>query len=287
MVPKHSRLTSTPVVPSRVYRIAKDYNGQKLLRLGDMEAGAPDMEQDREQDSEQAQLRDLAVELALGAGKLILGMAPSGITAKSTPTDLVSDVDRAAEHYIVSRLRAARPDDSILAEEGSVSQGTSGITWVIDPLDGTINFLYKIPQWCVSIGVESSFHLGVIYDPVKDEMFSDAAPGTPSAKTELADCLIGTGFAYAASTRIAQAKVLTRVLPNVRDIRRVGSCALDLAWVACGRLDGFFEDGTNRWDISAGIAIVEAAGGAVFTKGQMTIAAGNRELLDKLTRLVL
>ncbi|MFN2610344.1 MAG: inositol monophosphatase family protein, partial [Actinomycetota bacterium] len=190
-------------------------------------------------------------------------------------------------YYIVNRVAQERPDDSVIAEEGSRREGSSGVTWVIDPLDGTINFIYGIPQWSVSIGIEGSMRAGVVHDPVKGETFSDISRLGPSQKTDLAEALIGTGFSYSAKMRERQAEVATRVLPRVRDLRRAGSCALDLAWVAAGRLDAFYEHDTHHWDISAGIAIIEACGGAVRTYGALTIAAGNIELLDKLERIVI
>lgn len=232
-------------------------------------------------------LRALAVALALKAGELLLHSAPTGQVAKSSPTDLVTDADRMAEELIVGSLRETRPDDSILSEEGSLHEGSSGIRWVIDPLDGTINFVYGIPQWSVSIGIEGAVRAGVVHDPNRNETFADSDKLRPSAKTDLADSLIGTGFSYSASRRSRQAEVLGRVLPRVRDIRRAGSCALDLAWVAAGRFDGFYEEDTHHWDISAGIALIESAGGEVRTYGDLTIAAGNKTLLAQLESLVL
>lgn len=234
-----------------------------------------------------ARLRALAVDVALAAGDLLLGSAPTGQVAKSSPTDLVTDADREAERFIVGRLREARPDDSIFSEEGSLHEGTSGVRWVIDPLDGTINFVYGIPQWSVSIGIEGGVRAGVVHDPNRKETFTDSDSLRPSKKTDLGDSLIATGFSYSAATRSRQAEVLARVLPRVRDIRRAGSCALDLAWVAAGRFDGFYEEDTHPWDISAGIALIESAGGAVRTQGSLTIAAGNESLLSSLESLVL
>lgn len=232
-------------------------------------------------------LRALAIDVARGAGELLLKSAPTGQAAKSSPTDLVTDADYRAEEYIVGRLRAERPEDSILAEEGSLHQGTSGIRWVIDPLDGTINFIYGIPQWCVSIGLEGAARLGVVHDPNRGETFTDADDLRPSRRTDLAGALVATGFSYSAERRRRQAAVLERILPKVRDVRRAGSCALDLAWVAAGRFDGFYEEDTHHWDISAGIALVESAGGFVHTHGDLTIAAGTEELLGELESLVL
>ncbi|MGH2767475.1 MAG: inositol monophosphatase family protein, partial [Actinomycetota bacterium] len=201
-------------------------------------------------------LRDLAVELARGAGELLLRLPPSGQVSKSSPTDLVTDADRAAERYIVERLRRERPEDSIVAEEGSLHEGTSGVRWVVDPLDGTVNFVYGIPHWCVSVGIEGRARAGVIHDPCRGETFTDADRLRPSQKTSLSTAMVGTGFSYSSGTRARQAEVLERVLPRVRDIRRMGSMALDLAWVACGRLDAFYEDDSNDWDISAGTALI-------------------------------
>ena len=234
-----------------------------------------------------ATLRALAVDIARGAGTLLAKARPTGQRSKSSPTDIVTDADRAAEELIVRRLRAERPDDSLLAEEGSLHAGTSGNTWVIDPLDGTVNFIYGIPHWSVSIGLEGAVRLGVVHDPSRAETFTDQDPLVPSSQTELAHALIATGFSYSAETRARQGRLLARVLPKVRDIRRAGSLALDLAWVACGRLDGHYEHDTHPWDISAGIAMIEAAGGAVRMTGSLTIAAGNQTLLRRLEDLVL
>lgn len=232
-------------------------------------------------------LRALAVDLAEGAGEVLLRAGAGGQSAKSSPTDLVTDADRAAERYIFQRLRRERPEDSVLSEEGSLHEGSSGIRWVIDPLDGTINFVYGFPQWCVSIGVEGAARVGVVHDPKRGETFTDADDLRPSERTTLDDALVGTGFSYSREMRARQAEVVRRILPRVRDIRRAGSCALDLAWVACGRLDAFYEDDTHHWDISAGIALIESAGAFVRTQGALTIAAGTEALLEQLEALVL
>ena len=231
-------------------------------------------------------LRDLARALAEEAGTLILHSRATGLARKSSPTDVVTDADRAAEELIVSRLRSERPDDGILAEEGSAAAGTSGVRWVIDPLDGTINFIYGIPHWAVSIGVDGAARLGVIYDPNRGEVFADGEDRQPSSQTELAQSLVATGYSYNAEVRARQGRMTATVVPRVRDLRRAGSLALDLAWVACGRLDALYEEDVKPWDISAGIAILEAAGGAARTIGTMVIAAGNQTLLDRLTDLV-
>ena len=227
------------------------------------------------------------MDLAREAGTLLARARPTGQRSKSSPTDIVTDADRAAEELIVGRLRAERPDDSLLAEEGSLHTGTSGNTWVIDPLDGTVNFIYGIPHWAVSIGLEGHVRLGVIYDPSRQELFTDESELTPSARTDLSQSLIGTGFSYSAETRARQGAIVARVVPRVRDIRRGGSLALDLAWTACGRLDAMYEHDTHPWDLSAGTAILEAAGGVAKVTGSLIIAAGNETLLRRLEELVL
>jgi myo-inositol-1(or 4)-monophosphatase len=143
-----------------------------------------------------------------------------------------------------------------------------------------------MPHWSVSIGVEGAVRLGVIHDPSRGETFTDADPLTPSSRTDLARAMIGTGFSYSSQIRARQADVLRRVLPRVRDIRRAGSMALDLAWIACGRLDGFYEEDAHLWDVSAGIAIIEAAGGCVRTYGSLVVAAGTPALLEALEAMV-
>ncbi|HWD08188.1 MAG TPA: inositol monophosphatase family protein [Actinomycetota bacterium] len=246
-----------------------------------------------------AALRDLAVDVAHEAGRLLLAARPTGTVRKSSPTDLATDADRAAEALIVKRLLDACPGDSLLAEEGSLREGTSGNRWVIDPLDGTVNFVYGIPMWSVSIGLEGNQRLGVVYDPSRDETFTDAGTELTmgfgrravalraSQQTDLSQALVATGFSYSAAVRARQGEIFRRVIPRVRDVRRGGSLALDLAWVACGRLDANYESDIKPWDISAGIALVEAAGGAVWTRDTRIIAAGNRELLDALAGVVL
>jgi len=236
-------------------------------------------------------LRDLAVDTARAAGRLLAASAPTGQSLKSSPTDVVTDADRAAEELIVSRLLAARPGDAILAEEGSLHEGTSGCRWVIDPLDGTVNFVYGIPMWSVSIGLDGAQRLGVVYDPSRDEMFTDTgidgAPLRPSVERELSQALIATGFSYRTHVRERQGEIFRRVIPRVRDVRRGGSLALDLAWVASGRLDALYESDIKPWDISAGMAMVEAAGGVVWNEADRIIAAGNPELLEQLAEVVL
>jgi myo-inositol-1(or 4)-monophosphatase len=220
------------------------------------------------------ELRALAEAVASEAGAL-LRSAYDGpelrVSSKSTPTDLVSEADHAAERLIRERLATARPQDGVLGEEGGERLGTSGVHWVVDPLDGTVNFLFGLPQWAVSIACEDADGAlaGVVYDPLRDELFSaerdgaatlDGKPIRASKRTDLSTALVGTGFGYDSEVRRAQAEVVARLLPQVRDIRRFGSAAIDLAWTACGRMDAYYEHGLNAWDLAAGRLICERAG---------------------------
>jgi myo-inositol-1(or 4)-monophosphatase len=222
----------------------------------------------------------IAVEAATIAGALLLERVSRGaersIASKSTPTDLVSEADLASEHAIRELLAARRPTDGFVGEEGDHAEGTSGLSWVVDPLDGTVNFLFGIPQWCVSVAVTDSDGTiaGAVYDPNRDELFSATRDGRamlagPHGEAELSGsvrddelstAMLATGFAYDADVRAAQARVLARVLPRVRDVRRFGSAALDLSWTAAGCYDGYFERTVKQWDIAAGALICERAG---------------------------
>jgi myo-inositol-1(or 4)-monophosphatase len=222
----------------------------------------------------------LASEAALAAGDLLLARFQAGpereISAKSTPTDLVSEADLASQRALRELIGARRPDDGFLGEEdGADVAGSSGLQWVVDPLDGTINFLFGIPQWSVSVAVKDAQGAvaGVIYDPVAGETFSavrgeqPTRNGTAMAPSNrdgsLAQALVSTGFAYDARVRAAQGEVFARLITEVRDVRRFGSAALDLAWTAAGRYDAFFERSLKQWDIAAGVLLCECAGLAV------------------------
>jgi fructose-1,6-bisphosphatase/inositol monophosphatase family enzyme len=187
---------------------------------------------------------------------------------------MVSDADRAAEEAITDLLRRERPDDALLGEEGATAGGSSGRRWVVDPLDGTTNYLYGLPVWAVSVAVEDAGGgvAGVVLDPSRDELFAAARGGGATLDGQpirvredapLAESLIATGFAYDAAHRAEQSRVLEHVLPRVRDVRRAGAAAIDLAWVAAGRLDGYYERGLKPWDWAAGRLLVAEAGGAV------------------------
>jgi myo-inositol-1(or 4)-monophosphatase len=233
------------------------------------------------------------VELAAGVAGRAVALLLDGshraralVETKSTATDMVSEMDRASEQLIVSALLAARPDDGIVGEEGSARDGTSGVRWVVDPLDGTTNYLYGLPGWAVSIAAEDDRGVvaGVVADGVHGEVFAasrgggarrNGEPIACSAETDLARALVGTGFGYGAPRRRAQGAVVAELLPHIRDIRRAGAAAVDLSWVACGRLDAFFERGLSWWDLAAGSLIAEEAGAVVVALGDGPMQAGN------------
>jgi myo-inositol-1(or 4)-monophosphatase len=214
----------------------------------------------------------VAVEAARAAADVLVERyeaagGPRDLRTKSTPTDLVSAADLDAERAIRDVLHQRRPDDAILGEEGDETAGTTGLRWVVDPLDGTVNFLFGLPQWCVSVACEG--RVGVILDPIRGERFDVVAGGSatldgeplhPSSRTDLATALVATGFNYDSGVRARQAQVVAEVIPRVADIRRMGSAALDLAWTAAGRYDAFYERGVSAWDVAAGTMLCTAAG---------------------------
>lgn len=235
-----------------------------------------------------AELRSFAEELAVRAGtdaltgRRLLGVGqPVAHDTKSSPTDPVTEFDRAAERLIVGAIRTRRPDDSIVGEEGADHVGNSGLAWHVDPIDGTANFVYDLPSWCTSVAVVDADGplVGAVYAPVTDELFS-AARGQGatrngeaihcSSASALSEALVGTGFSYSAERRTLQARRLAELLPAVRDIRRLGSAAIDLCLVACGRLDAYFEEHLNSWDLAAGVLIAAEAGARTsdFTHGR-------------------
>ena len=192
-------------------------------------------------------------------------------TTKSSTTDLVTVHDRAAEEAIVAGLGAARPDDAIVGEEGTNRAGTSGISWFVDPIDGTTNFVYDLPLWSTSIAATDAEGalVGAVYAPALGELFAaargrgatlDGRPIGCSDRTEVALALVGTGFSYLPERRRQQAALVAEVIGAVRDVRRLGSAALDLCFVAAGRYDAYFETGLNSWDAAAGELIAREAG---------------------------
>jgi myo-inositol-1(or 4)-monophosphatase len=226
--------------------------------------------------SEAQQLLEVAIDAARMAGALLSERARHGeereVSSKSTPTDLVSEADLASQRAIAEMLGERRPGDGFVGEEeGRREEGRSGLSWVVDPLDGTINFLFGIPHWSVSVAVRDGEGMvaGAVYDPNRDELFTATRGGSPalngqailaSARSDLPSAMVATGLAYDAGVREAQAKVLARLVGRVRDIRRFGSAALDLAWTAAGRYDAYFERSVKQWDIAAGQLICERAG---------------------------
>jgi myo-inositol-1(or 4)-monophosphatase len=221
-----------------------------------------------------------------------------GLDSKSSSTDMVSDADRAAEAAISRLLHAERPDDGVLGEEGADAVGSSGRRWVIDPLDGTTNYLYRYRAWCVSVALEDDEGglVGVVHDALAGETIRASRGGGAFVNEEpirvrdssvLERALIGTGFGYEPSVRAGQAELMLRLLPRVRDIRRAGAAALDLCHVAAGRLDGYFERGVKPWDWAAGAVIVSEAGGRVepLVGGRAGVAAAGPRLIDQLLEL--
>jgi myo-inositol-1(or 4)-monophosphatase len=218
----------------------------------------------------------LALDAATQAAEILrssFGLAVSDVGTKSSPTDMVSAMDRAAEARIGQVLREHRPFDAVTGEEGTATAGTSGVRWVVDPLDGTTNYLMGIPAYSVSIAaeVDGAVVVGAVVDPSRDEAWAAARGGgatcnrrplrlDTSGSPELGKALIATGFSYLPQRRAEQAAVLTKLLPEIRDIRRFGSAALDLCWVAAGRFDGYYEWGLNEWDSAAGQLIATEAG---------------------------
>ena len=252
---------------------------------------------------------------ARAAGQLLWDGRRTGyqVTTKSTATDMVTAMDRAAEDIIDSFLGEARPDDAIVGEEGTATPGRSGIRWLVDPLDGTTNYLYDVPAWSVSLAAErdGTVLVGAVRDPTHGETFGAArgrgswlwTDGIPEPRRlqregqvgrvplRLDTALVGTGFSYAADNRALQATVLAHVLPRVRDIRRLGSAALDLCAVAAGRLDAYYEAGTHDWDRAAGLLIAAEAGCWIGGRGddppsEVLSATAAPEIADEFRRLL-
>lgn len=222
-------------------------------------------------------LRAIAEQLARQAGDMALAGRRSGTVSadtKSSPTDMVTQFDRASEEMITTGLRQLRPLDAIIGEEGASTSGTSGITWHIDPIDGTSNFYFDIPMWAVSIGAADAHGplVGAVYAPALGEMFTAArgqgatCNGTPITcrdNTVLTDALVSTGFSYRIHERIQHAHRVAHMVTEVRDIRRFGAAALDLCFVANGRCDAYFEEHLHSWDLIAGQIIASEAGALV------------------------
>ena len=249
----------------------------------------------------------LADALASDATALLIDGLQHGraeVSTKSTPTDMVTEMDRASEALIVAGIRAGRPDDGIVGEEGAAIAGSSGVEWLIDPIDGTTNYLYGYPGFAVSIAaaLDGDVVVGVVSDALHGDVFR-ATRGRgatrngetihASAQSRIDTALVGTGFSYEPARRQHQAAVLVEVLPRVRDIRRMGAAAVDLCSVACGRLDAYYERGLSPWDLAAGVLVAQEAGAVVGDlhggpgSGEFVLAAAPalfeplRDLLDQ------
>ncbi|MFC7492135.1 MULTISPECIES: inositol monophosphatase family protein [unclassified Knoellia] len=234
-------------------------------------------------------LEALAADVARSAGRLVVDERPDAVevaSTKSSATDVVTVMDQRSQDHLLARLRESRPDDAVLGEESGGATGTSGITWVIDPIDGTVNYLYGIPAYAVSVAAvvgDPTTHgawrpfAGAVYNPVTDELYRARAgagsrvvrPGgeerslTPTGCSDVGQALVATGFGYAAERRERQAHLLLDLLPQVRDIRRIGSAALDLCAVGAGLVDAYYETGLNPWDLAAGWLVAAEAGAVV------------------------
>ncbi|MGY1856845.1 inositol monophosphatase family protein [Modestobacter sp. SYSU DS0290] len=267
-------------------------------------AAAPDL---------RAELLELARATAEEAAALVgagRSTAADQVDTKSSPVDVVTAVDTASEALIVRRLAEARPDDGVLGEEGAAREGTSGVRWVVDPIDGTVNFLYGLPAYAVSIAaeVDGRTQVGVVLNVATGELFTAVrgggawltAPGSAamqlhgSSPASLEQALVATGFGYRVEQRRAQGAVVAQLLPEVRDIRRWGCASLDLCAAAAGRVDAYYELDLKPWDHAAGALVAEEAGLVVTgTAGRpfaepMAVAAAPQvagalvELLERL-----
>jgi myo-inositol-1(or 4)-monophosphatase len=219
-------------------------------------------------------LLDLARTVAVEAADLVRAERLEGVevsATKSSPIDIVTEVDKAAESLIYDRLMAARPEDGFLGEEGGSATSTSGVTWVVDPIDGTVNFLYGIPQYSVSVAarVDDLVVAGVVVNVETEEVFAATHGGGATCNgrplgvrdvVPMSQRLVLTGFSYLQEVRAKQAAAMAALLPEVRDIRRLGSAALDLCAIGAGRADAYVEEGLNPWDMAAGGLVATEAG---------------------------
>jgi len=224
------------------------------------------------------------------------------VGTKTTATDMVTEYDRACERIVVDGIRSARPDDAIVGEEGARHPGTSPYTWCIDPIDGTTNFLYDLPMWAVSIGVadDAGPLAGVVHVPARGETFTavrgggaelNGAPIRCNTGAVLEHALVATGFSYDAPSRVRQARRVSRMIDRIRDVRRFGAASIDLCWVACGRLDAYFEENLHPWDVAAADLIVREAGGRTgdFAGGPLRpvqVLAAPPAIFDGLAALI-
>ena len=248
-------------------------------------------------------LLELAVAVALEAAELVRAKRAGHVEVadtKSSSVDVVTEADRAAEDLIYGRLTRARPGDGFLGEEGASAESTTGVTWVVDPIDGTVNFLYEIPQYAVSIAASRDGRTvaGVVVNVASGEVFTatagggahlDGRPLRVRAAAPLEQRLVATGFSYVRDTRRLQAEAVSRMLATVRDVRRLGSAALDLCALAAGRVDAYVEEGVNPWDVAAGGLVAVEAGARVESRtgvaGGTCVVAAPRDGFDEFAAL--
>jgi myo-inositol-1(or 4)-monophosphatase len=238
--------------------------------------------------SELSSLVEVAGSLAREVGSTIRARREQGVdvaATKSSRTDVVTEADREAERLLAEGIRAARPNDGMLGEEGASVTGTSGITWVVDPIDGTVNYLYGLPAYAVSVAATVEDRgpgatadgrravAGAVYVPVTDELYTATEGGGAqlngravrvSGETDLAVALVATGFGYTEERRTEQAEVVRQLIPRVRDIRRMGAASVDLCLLASGRLDAYYERGLQPWDYAAGARIARESGAEIL-----------------------
>ena len=243
-------------------------------------------------------LKNLAVEIAKNAGSLLLNRPKQlDISTKTSDIDVVTQMDRASERFIVEEILKARPDDGIIGEEGADRPSKSGYTWVIDPIDGTVNYLYNMAGWSVSIAVKDlqGTVVGVVYSPTIDSLYTAIRGGgaflngskiSCNDPIELNRALIATGFAYRSELREQQISQFNELIMKIRDYRRNGSAAIDICHVASGQVDGYYEMGLLEWDRAAAELIASEAGAKVSVHGELTIAAGPY-LYGKLAEVLL
>ena len=243
-------------------------------------------------------LKNLAVEIAKNAGSLLLNRPKQlDISTKTSEIDVVTQMDRASERFIVEEILKARPDDGIIGEEGADRPSKSGYTWVIDPIDGTVNYLYNMAGWSVSIAVKDlqGTVVGVVYSPTIDSLYTAIRGGgaflngskiSCNDPIELNRALIATGFAYRSELREQQISQFNELIMKIRDYRRNGSAAIDICHVASGLVDGYYEMGLLEWDRAAAELIATEAGATVSVHGELTIAAGPY-LYGKLSEVLL
>lgn len=248
---------------------------------------------------------DFAIALARHTGAYIRTQAAGAFTVEHKGRiDLVTEVDKEAQRQIVTAIEARYPDHGILAEEGYSKTGKNGYTWIIDPLDGTTNFVHRLPVYAVSLALyrEGRPLVGVCYNPASDELFAAAAgqgatrnglPITVSSTGEIVNALVATGFPYRSQNLAEISARFLRVITEVQGVRRLGAAALDLCYVACGIFDAFWEEGLAPWDMAAGALILREAGGRItsmdgtpFDPGRGAVVASNTRLHEALLRLM-